>query len=466
MKKNINVIERGSTPYQTIMLLAWPIVVEQLMLTLVQYMDTAMVGSLGASATAAVSINTSVINLVNGLMLAFGVAFTTLVARAIGANDAERAKKVTSQALLCCVVAGTFCTIIMCGFSQSIPSFMGAGEDILKDANAYLFFISISMLFKSMTIIFGGICRGSGDTETPMRINVLVNIINVIGNFLLIFPTRTLTIFGISFTMFGGGFGVAGAAIATTLSVIVGGVLMGYAIFFKHKDISPLIGGKLNLKPDKEILSVAYKIGWPAAGERFALSFAQILVTMIIAGLGTVSLAAHHVAIIAESICYMPGFAFGTAATTLTGQALGAKREDLTNTLTLSSIKIGVGFMTVMGVVLFLSAEFLISLFTPDPAVIALGANCLRIVAFAQPFFGTAIVITGILRGAGDTKIPLVVVLISMWIMRISIAFVLVRFLGFGLEALWFCMFLDFFTRAALFSLRYKSGKWKHALSD
>lgn len=459
---NISVIERGSSPYHTIMLLAWPIILEQIMMTMVQYVDTAMVGSLGAAATAAVAINQSPVNLINGIMMSCGVAFTALVARSIGANDTERAKRVVAQSVLVAIGLGIFSTILMGGFSSQIPAFMGADIEIQPDANRYLLFISASMLFKSMTIIFSGICRGSGNTKTPMKVNFFVNIINVVGNYLLIFPTRTITLGGSSFTVWGAGMGVAGAALATTLSIIFGGIVMTYFVMLHSPAIAP--DKETSFKPDKEILSVAFRIGLPAAGERLAMSTAQIMVTMIIAGLGTVSLAAHHLAITAESVCFMPGFGFASAATTLTGQALGAERDDLTNSLTKSCIKMALCFMTCMGIILFFLAPYLIGIFSPDQEVIDLGAACLRIIAFSQPFFAVSMTITGILRGAGDTKVPFYVILVSMWGVRVGLAYVLVLMMGMGLQALWLCMCFDFVLRSVLFTYRYKSGRWKHAL--
>lgn len=461
--KSINIIERGSSPFETIMLLAWPIILEQVMLTMVQYVDTAMVGSLGAAATAAVAINQPSVNLINGIMMSCGVAFTALVARAIGADNLDRAKKVVAQAVLMTLLLGTLSTLIMSVLSPLLPVWMGGEPEILPDAKAYMLIISLSMLFKAGTVIFGGISRGAGDTKTPLKINTIVNIINVIGNFLLIYPTREISIAGLRFTMYGAGLGVAGAAIATSFSIVVGGILMCYIIFVKDSHFRLHKG--TSFAPDREILGLAFKIGLPAAGERFAMSTAQIMVTTIIAGLGTVSLAAHHLSITAESICFMPAFGFASAATTLIGQTLGAKREDLTDSLSFSCIKIAITFMSVMGVVLFVLSKFLIGIFTPDPEVIELGSRCLKIIAFSQPFFAVSMTITGILRGAGDTKWPFYIILVSMWGIRVGLAYVLVVQMGLGLTALWVCMALDFATRSVLFSLRYRTGHWKYVIA-
>ncbi len=463
MGKVGNVIEQGSSPVGTIFLLAWPVVIEQIMLSMVQYVDTAMVGTLGATATAAVAINQSTINLINGVFLAFGVGFTTLTARAIGANDHDRARKVVSQAVLVMSLMGVISTALISALSPYIPAWMGGDIEILPGAKAYLFIIATSMFFKASSVILSAITRGAGDTHTPMIVNTMVNAINVMGNFFLIYKTRAASIFGFHMIIPGAGMGVAGAAIATSFSIACGGVFMLWVVFFRESVIR--INFSDGFKPVKDILSRTMTISLPALGERLAMSVGQIMVTIIITHLGTVSLAAHHLAITAESLCYMPAFGLASAATTLVGQSLGAKREDLTDSLSLTCIKISVAFMSCMGFVLFLAADALISIFTNDPEVHRLGAACLRIIAFAQPFFGTSMTIVGILRGAGDTKGPFLVILFSMWTVRVGLAYIVVIVLGLGLSAMWICMVLDFVTRAILFTLRYRAGKWKHVMA-
>jgi putative MATE family efflux protein len=462
LRKVGNVIEQGNSPVHTIFLLAWPIILEQIMLSMVQYVDTAMVGSLGAVATAAVSINQPPINLINGLFLACGVGFTAFTARAIGAEDYGYAHRVVCQSVLTVGALGLLTTGLIAVLSAYIPVWMGGGEDILPDAKAYLFIIACSMLFKASSVIFSAITRGAGDTRTPMKVNLMVNAINVVGNFLLIYPTRPLHVLGSVFTMPGAGMGVRGAAIATSLSIAFGGSFMLWVIFFRSGLMHS--GPGRDFRPDRSILKPIFQISLPAAGERMAMSMGQVMVTTIISSLGTVSLAAHHLAITAESICFMPAFGLSSAATTLVGQSLGAKREDLADSLSLLCIKITVIFMSAMGVFLFFMSEILIGLFTNDPEVLRQGALCLKIVAFAQPFFGTAMSIVGVLRGAGDTKGPFIIILISMWAVRIGLAYVLVIVMGLGLWSMWICMLLDFVTRSILFAIRYRAGKWKHIM--
>ena len=458
-----SVIERGGSVFATIMLLAWPIVMEQFMMTLVQYADTAMVGVLGANATAAVAINMSSINLINGLCMACGVGFTALVARAIGAGDAPRAKALTGQALLLSTGIGIMFTAVMVALSSYIPVWMGGEPEILADAFDYLFIIACSMLFKSITVILSAIIRGAGDTYTPMRINIFVNVLNIIGNYFFIYEPRTIVLFGAEMPMWGAGMGVAGAALSTSLSIVLGGFITLYVIAFTERPIR--LTRDVNLKFDKQLMAQTFRISLPTMGERMAMSIGQLVVTFIITSLGTVSLAAHHLAITAESVCFMPAFAFSSAATTLVGQSLGAKREDLADKLSFGVIKIATGALVAAGTLLFFFGSYMIRIFTSDAMVIPLATECLRIVAFSQPFVGISMSITGVLRGAGDTKWPLIVVLVSMWSLRISLAYVLCILLDFGLQGMWYCMVLDFILRSVILGLRYRSGKWKHVMA-
>ncbi len=462
MEQKHSILDRGRNPYETIMLLAWPIIVEQLMMTAVQYVDAAMVGSLGANATASIAVNGSAIMLLNGVMMSCGIGFTALVARSVGAQDIDRAKRVVIQAILVIAALGITSTIILCSLADFIPVWMGAAPEILEDASKYVFITGLAMAFRCGSALIGAILRGAGDTKTPLKVNTVVNIINVVGNFLLIFPTRPLDIFGVQFTMPGAGLGVAGAAWATSFSVMVGGVFMLYVLFTSPTIIKLSIRDKF--VPDWDILKLAFTISLPAMGERLIMSSAQVIVTRLIASLGTLALAAHSLAGTAESICFMPAFGFASSSTTLVGQSLGAKREDLTDTLSKSSIKLSAMFMTGMGAMLFIFAEPLMRFFTPDPDVIALGATCLRIVAFAQPPTAISMTMAGIFRGAGDTKYPFLVALLSMWGVRVMLCTVFINFMGLGLESVWFCMIIDYLARTTLYYLRYRTGKWKDAL--
>jgi len=456
---NASVIDRGKTPLATIFLLAWPTIIEQLMMTAVSYADTIMVGSLGAYATAAVSINQSPTMLVNGLLLSIGVGFTALVARNVGAKDIEKAKKVIRQAMIMVILGGIAATALLIALTPYVPKWMGAEDDVLPYAIDYLYVISAAMLFRSSIAIMGGVIRGAGDTKSPMYINIAVNVVNVVGNYLLIYEPHNISILGLDIHMHTAGMGVIGAAIATSASTVVGGLAMFLLLMFKKGPLK--IHAKESFKPDREILSEVFGIAIPAASERLAMSGAQVLQTSLVAGFGTITMAAHHITVTAESLSFMPGFGFATAATTLVGQSAGAKKIDLAEKFAYLTTACSAVVMAIGGVLLFIFARPIVSLFTIDPAVEDIAFVALRIMAFVQPFFAVSMTISGAMRGVGDTKTPFYVLLASMWTIRIGAAYIMVHVFHADYMATCICMAIEIVFRATLYMIMFRRGGWK-----
>lgn len=445
-----------------VLLLAWPAIAEMFLATLVQFVDTAMVGSLGPVAIAATGLSNSPMNLLNGLFAALGVGSTALVARFSGARDLESANKVAQQSLLVGIALALFLTLLTLLFAPVIPTIMGAEPDVIPAASLYLRILSLTFVLAFSAFILNGVLRGAGDTKTPMQVNILANIINVIGNFFLIFPTREISLhlpaFGeTAFTIPGAGLGIAGAAIATALSRGVAGIIVLYIL------LSGRQGVRINfsLRPDFEVIRRIIRIGLPASGERVIMSGGQMIFSTIVLGLGTAQYAAHHLAIVAESISYMPGFGFSMAATTLVGQGLGADNPRLAEQSGYTTWKMAALVMGGMGIVFLTIPEYLVMIFNRDPEIVRYGAMCLRMVALAQLPFSSAMVMTGALRGAGDTLPPLIIAGIGMWGVRLTLAWLLVSQLNLGLMGAWTAMVVDLWIRGIITFLRFKSGKWK-----
>ena len=459
--KNISVTDSSRSPLATILLLSWPVFIEQILVALVQSVDTAMVGSLGANATAAVSISQAPMMMINGVIMALGVGFTALVARSVGAKEIERARELVRQAIATVLLIGLPIGLLCLALARKIPLWMGAAPDILDAAAQYNRIIAYCMAFRGLSMVLTAIYRGFGDTKTPMYINIFVNLLNVVGNYLLIYETRPITLFGNSFTVWGAGLGVAGAAISTSASAILGALIL-LVYTFVHK--GPMqISLKENFFPNWEELLQVGRISLPAMFERLTMSGASVVVASTVASLGTIAVAANSLAATAESICFMPGFAFGTAATTLTGQSLGAKRADLAEEFIAHTCKISALIMAVLSFFLFLFSAPIIGLFTPDAAVISMGSILLRILALIQVPQVLALIFSGALRGAGDTTGPFLITLISMWGVRIVGAVVSVRLLHMGITAVCVSMCADNVVRCVLFYLRYRKGNWKSA---
>ena len=447
-----------------ILALAWPTMLEQLMQTAVQYIDTAMVGSLGTEAMAAVGATTTVGWLIGGMVSAWGVGFLSFIARACGAGDKQAAAKASAQAVIVTAAAGVVFTAVTLGLSGVIPVWMQVDPAIRPTASRYFFILYTPMLFRAATIIFGTVLRAAGDTKTPMKVGIWVNLINVVLNFLLIYPTRPLTVLGLTFTMPGAGMGVVGAAAASAIAVAVGGIYIAI-VLWKHPMISPK--GQ-RFRPDKAILMPTVRVAIPNMLQRFGTSLGYVSFAAMINALGQVATSAHTVANTVESLFYIPGYGMQTAAATLAGNAYGAKDGKRMKRLARMFIPIEVGLMILSGGALFLLAEPLVRLFSADEAVIALGTTVLRMVALSEPFYGFSIIVEGMMQGVGRTKLPFIFNVAGMWGVRILGTLICTVFLGMGLVSAWACMIAHNLLLFGLFLVCYVRGVWNplHNLGD
>jgi putative MATE family efflux protein len=447
------------TPVKAILILSWPVLVEQILTTFVNYADTAMVGGLGAYATAAVSISNPVFMMVAGLTLAMGVGLTTLLAQSVGAHKEERAKSLIRHAILLMIYIGIPVSIITGVLSRFIPLWMGAEAEILEYAMWYNIITSIGRPFAIALLIAGSVFRGYSDTRTPMLVNLGMNIINVTGNYFLIYPVHEVKVLGIAFLMPGAGWGVAGAAVATSLSQVIAGITLVLILFRRPGPFK--ISIRDNYRLDKGLLRPVMEISFPTILERLCISCSQIIVTASIASLGTVVLAANTLYLTAESMSFMPAMAFMTAITTIVGQCLGARKPELAEKYIYISMIFSALLLSFIASLLYIFARPILSFFTPDKEVIAVAQVCLRIVAFLQPIQVQAWVLTGALRGAGDTRWSFFITAACSWIIRTLGAVLMIRVFGLGLREAVMCMFADSTVRAILLFIRFKTGRWK-----
>ncbi len=442
--------------FPVIFALAWPTMLEQLMQTAVQYIDTAMVGSLGTQATAAVGSTTTINWLVGSSISALGVGFLSFIARAYGAGDKEKAARISTQAVLAVLVTGIVFTIATLGLSGVIPVWMQVDPNIQSLASTYFFILYTPMLARAATIIFGTALRAAGDTKTPMKVGVGVNLINVTLNYLLIYPTHPISLRFITLTIPGAGLGVIGAAIASAIAFAFGGIYMT-VVFWKHPVISPK---GHSLKPDMSILKPCLKVAFPNMMQRFGTSLGYVAFASMINSVGEIATAAHTIANTVESAFYIPGYGMQTAAATLAGNSLGANDHQKMKDFTRVIIKLEVLMMIVSGGLLFAFAPAMMSLFTKDPEVIKLGATVLRMVAVSEPFYGVSIIIEGIMQGVGQTVTPFKFNILGMWGIRIVGTFICINLLGMGLISAWACMISHNLLLFTLFCFYYRSGKW------
>ena len=441
---------------RVILTLAWPTMLEQLMQTAVQYIDTAMVGSLGTQATAAVGATTTINWLLGSSIAALSVGFLAYIARACGAQDIAAAKKAAAQTVLTALVVGTFFTVLTVGLSGYIPVWMQVEEEIRALAGGYFLILYLPMLPRTATILFGTALRAAGDTRTPMKIGVAVNVINVALNFLLIYPTRGVELMGRTVLLPGAGWGVLGAAAASAIAFTIGGISISFALW-RHPIISPKGEG---LRPEPAILFPCLRVAVPNMLQRFGTSLGYVVFAAMINSLGEVAAAAHTIANTVESAFYIPGYGMQTAAATLAGNAYGAGDRKRMKELSAMFIPLEMGLMVVSGGLLFVGAPALVALFSDAGEVIDLGVRVLRMVALSEPFYGVSIIVEGMMLGVGRTKIPFLYNITGMWLVRIVGTFVCTQMLGMGLVSAWGCMIAHNLLLCALFGWSYLRGSW------
>ncbi len=439
-----------------ILALAWPTMLEQLLHTAVLYIDTAMIGTLGTQATAAVGSTTTVNWLINSSISALSIGFLAFIAKACGAKNGKNARKASAQAVLTVLVIGTFFTVLTASLSGMVPIWMQVDKSIQKMASMYFLIIYLPMLPRTASIIFGTVLRAAGDTKTPMKVGIVVNLVNVILNFFLIYETRRVVICGMPVKILGAGLGVVGAAIASAIAFAVGGICITLALW-KHPVVSPK-GEKLT--PDKNILKPCLKIALPNMLQRFGTSLGYVAFASMINSLGEVATAAHTIANTVESAFYIPAYGMQTAASTLTGNAYGANDNERMKRLTNMFLPIEVSLMTITGALLFVTAPALMGVFSTNDVVIAQGATVLRMVAVSEPFYGVSIIVEGFLLGVGKTKRPFVYNIIGMWGVRIVGTFICTQILHMGLAAAWGCMIAHNLLLFACFLITFLKKKW------
>ena len=419
--------------FKTLIFLALPAMVEEILSTLLLYVDTAMVGHLGEKATAAVSCTTTVTWLVSCVPYAISAAFLALISRACGAGDKEECRKLSGQALSLSIISGIVMTIVCCVLSSYIPVWMHAESNIVSDASIYFFIVSLSFVFRTLNRAYGGALRAVKDTKTPMIINIAGNIINLLLNSLFMYVLRM---------------GVRGAALGTAISYTITGVAMLVAsrrhelLKFTRKDI------KLRIDCVKACLD----IGIPAMMTSVASCFGYVVFASMVSGMGTTVFAAHSIAVTAEQMFYIPGYGLRTATSTLVGNSIGEGDNKKRTVIEIQSIIVTVLMMTITGLILYFTALPLMRIFTPVEEVAILGSKMLMLVAFTEPLYGLMIVVEGIFYGAGETKPVFVIETFSMWGIRILLTYFVTSVWHLALREVWYCMIADnIFKALALF---------------
>lgn len=436
--------------------LSIPAVLAEISSIAMQYIDAAMVGSMGANASAAIGLVSSTTWLFGGLCIAAATGFSVQVAQLVGAGRDGDARRVLRQAVLCTLTFGLLLSAIGIGISRRLPVWLGGEADVCADASRYFLVYACALPASQIRQMAGSMLQCSGNMRIPSKLNIMMCVLDVVLNSLLIFPSRQVAILHMQIWLPGAGLGVMGAALGTALSEVVTAAFMLYAACFRSGHLRLERHG--NWRLDGNCLKLAVRLAMPMAFEHMILCGAQIAGTRIVAPLGTVSVAANSLAVTAESLCYMPGYGISAAATTLVGQSIGAGKPRLAKCYAGLSVALGASVMACTGCLMFFGAPYMFSILTPDVQIRTLGAKVLRIEAFAEPLFAVSIVAAGALRGAGDTLVPSIMNLASMWGVRITASFLLAP--RFGLAGVWTAMCVELCVRGVLFLIRLMRGKW------
>lgn len=436
--------------------LSMPAILSQMTLILMQYIDASMVGRTGAAASAAIGLVASTTWLFGSVVTAATVGFTVQVAQLIGAGKEEEARAVLRLALRGVAVVSVILLLLGAAVSGGLPVWLGGEASIQRDSSHYFLIYVLFLPVVAMNSLGSGMLRSSGNMRIPSLLSVFMCVLDVIFNFFLIFPSRSIFLFGQSLWMPGAGLGVAGAALGTGLAELVSACLMQYALLACSE--------KLHLRKDKGCydwrahLREGIRISLPVCFENLIMCGAMVVTTRIVAPLGIVAIAANSFAVTAESLCYMPGYGVADAASVLTGQSTGAGNRVMTRQFARMCAKTGMVIMAAAGAFMYLAAPLLIGILTTDEQVRRAAVEVLHIEAFAEPLYGASIVISGALRGVGDTLVPSILNFISMWAVRLPLSYMLSR--SYGLKGVWIAMCTELCFRGLIFLIRLYREKW------
>ena len=424
------------------LMLSYPAILAQLSSVMMQYIDASMVGHLGAAAGASIGLVSTCLWLLGGFCMAATSGFSVQVAHAIGANDFSLARSILRQGLVCTLGFSGLVGLVGAAVSHALPYWLGGGADIAPDASRYFLIMSLFMPAMILDWTCAAMLQASGNMKVPSILSIGMCVLDVAFNYLFIYVMDM---------------GVMGAALGSGLAEVITGIAMFSFLAFRSPELR-LTQEKGSFRPTRQVVGKALGISGPMALQNILMRGAHIASTVIVAPLGTISIAANSFAITAESFCYMPGYGIADAATTLVGQSVGAGRKPLATRFAWITTLLGMGIMGFLAILMYAFAPQMMGMLSPDGDVIAAGARCLRIEAFAEVGYAASIVVYGACVGAGDTRWPSIMNFGSMWVVRILPAIFLTRV--YGLTGFWICMAVELTFRGIIFLIRLRSGSW------
>ncbi|MGD0949696.1 MAG: MATE family efflux transporter [Candidatus Binatia bacterium] len=441
--------QQRSDLVRAIWALAWPVILTFLLESLVGLVDTLMVGRLGAEAVAAAGVGAQILSAVSVAMTAVGTGTLALVARHIGAREPAEANQVLRQSVIAAFGLSVIAIVPVIVFAFDSVALFGVDEGVVAQGGAFVRLVMLSIPQSAILFVIGSGLRGAGDTRTPLLIGVIVNVLNVAGNYVLIFGKLGLPALG-----------VRGSALATTIAFTAGSAL-GLLLLARGRLVLEM--GWRGLRPHGGTIRRVLVIGYPAAGEQLIMQIGFFFYLAFAARYGTSAVAAYFIGVRILALSFLPGYGFAAAAAALVGQNLGARQPQLAERSGWESNRLAMYLMSACGIIIFVAARPIAALFVDDANVVTDAVSFIRTLAVAQPLMGVDFTIGGALRGAGDTRFPLVAVFVGFYGCRLACAYLAVL-LHLSLPWVWFALMGDYIARAALKAWRFHSGHWKHII--
>lgn len=437
-----------NTLIKEIMIIASPIILENIFQVTMGLADNYFVSKLGSEYIAGVGITNLIVNIYMSIFFAIGVSTTALVSRYLGAYDKENASKTAQHSFLLSIVIGLTLGLANIIFYKQILSSLGLKGDLIEAASPYFISITGPIVFLSMLLTLSSGFRAFKNTKTTMKISIVSNLINIVLDPILIFG-------------FGGlpGLGIVGAGIATSLSRLFSVLLMMH--YSTELNYGFTIKCKKMLELDYSIFKNLIRLGAPVATERLFMRIGQVIYSAFIIGLGTEVYAAYVITSTLDSYAYIPGMAIGAAASALVGNSLGSGDKDQAFEYGVWSLFIGLLFMVGIGIINFALAPLIGSIFSNSANVISNIVLILRLMLIIEPVSAVSLIITPVLQGAGDTKFPMIYTMLGIWIFRVAGIYLFVEKFKFGIIAVLIMVFLDLFMRSTLLIRRFIMKKWQ-----
>lgn len=443
-KRNVSLLKESAA-------MAWPAVCESFFVALAGMVDTYMVSSMGANAVAAVGLTTQPKFLGMSIFIAMNVAVSALVARRRGEKKQREANQILLVALTFCLAAVVVVSLGAVFGADVIVAFCGSTEDTHDIAATYFRIIMGGMVFGEVSRIINAAQRGAGNTMIAMRTNLVSNLVNVAGNYLLIqghfgFPAL----------------GIRGAALATVFGTVVACVMSIFSVMKQDNFVSLpfIVKEKIHLKP--EPLVGIIKVGYSVFIEQILMRIGFMSTAMMAAQMGMAPMAAHQVGMNILGLTFSFGDGMQVAAVALIGRSLGEQKPDLAKEYGRICRRIGLAISVALAVIYLLLGKTIYQLFFKEADIIAIGVDIIHVIIFIVLFQVSQVIYMGCLRGAGDTAYTAVSSTISVTLIRTVFSYVCGFVLNWGMIGIWFGVLADQMARYLFASIRFKQGKWIH----